>query len=70
MNTSTPAPRRRNVIVIFTDDQRFDAAGYTGNPNIKTPNLAGASECAGVTEQFKTDLECHRASLLASPGMS
>jgi prepilin-type N-terminal cleavage/methylation domain-containing protein/prepilin-type processing-associated H-X9-DG protein len=35
MNTSTPAQRRCNVIVHFTDDQRFDAAGYTGSLNIK-----------------------------------
>ena len=42
----TTEPRRRNVIVIFTDDQRFDAAGYTGNPYIQTPHLDALAERA------------------------
>jgi arylsulfatase A-like enzyme len=28
-----------NILVILTDDQRFDSLGYSGNPLIKTPNL-------------------------------
>ncbi len=28
-----------NVLVILTDDQRFDAVGANGNPHIRTPNL-------------------------------
>ena len=28
-----------NIIFLLTDDHRFDAMGYTGNPYIKTPNI-------------------------------
>lgn len=31
--------RRPNLIFILTDDQRFDALGCMGNPNIRTPNM-------------------------------
>jgi arylsulfatase A-like enzyme len=31
--------RKPNIIFILTDDQRWDAVGYAGNPIIKTPNL-------------------------------
>lgn len=34
----TPAARP-NLVVILTDDQRFDALGASGNPHIRTPNL-------------------------------
>ncbi len=30
---------RPNIVLIFTDDQRFDTAGFAGNPVIQTPNL-------------------------------
>lgn len=30
---------RPNIVMIFSDDQRFDAVGYTGNEAIQTPNL-------------------------------
>ncbi|MFC1761764.1 sulfatase-like hydrolase/transferase [Planctomycetota bacterium] len=30
---------RPNLVLIFTDDQRHDAVGYTGNTAIHTPNL-------------------------------
>jgi arylsulfatase A-like enzyme len=33
------APRRPNLLLIITDDQRFDAIGALGNPQIRTPNL-------------------------------
>jgi hypothetical protein len=33
------AESRPNVVMILTDDQRHDAAGFTGNPAIHTPNL-------------------------------
>jgi arylsulfatase A-like enzyme len=32
-------PRRPNILVFFTDDQRFDTIHALGNPNIITPNL-------------------------------
>ena len=34
----TPAPRP-NLIFVLADDMRWDAAGYTGNPIVRTPNL-------------------------------
>lgn len=32
-------PRRPNVLVIITDDQRWDAIGLAGNKYLKTPNM-------------------------------
>ena len=32
-------PQRVNIIMIFTDDQRADAVGHSGNDAIRTPNL-------------------------------
>ncbi len=32
-------PRRPNVVIFFTDDQRFDTIGALGHPVIKTPNM-------------------------------
>lgn len=31
--------KRRNILLLITDQQRFDALGCYGNPDIKTPNL-------------------------------
>jgi arylsulfatase A-like enzyme len=67
MNTSTPAPRRRNVIVICADDLRFDAVGYTGNPQIQTPHLdALAARSVRFSHAFTTLAICSpsRAALL------
>lgn len=36
--TDRPAPPP-NIIFILTDDQRWDALGYAGNPIIQTPNM-------------------------------
>lgn len=35
----TPPDRKRNVVVFFTDQQRWDSAGVHGNPLGLTPNL-------------------------------
>lgn len=32
-------PARSNIIVLFTDDHRFDALSSLGHPDVKTPNL-------------------------------
>jgi arylsulfatase A-like enzyme len=32
-------PEDPNFIILFTDDQRYDALGFAGNPFISTPNL-------------------------------
>ena len=37
--TAAEAPRRPNVLIITTDQQRVDAASVVGNPWLKTPNL-------------------------------
>jgi arylsulfatase A-like enzyme len=39
---------RPNIVLLFSDDQRFDAAGALGNPAIRTPNLDKLAE-RGVT---------------------
>ena len=31
--------QRPNILIIYTDQQRWDAMGINGNPDIKTPNL-------------------------------
>jgi N-acetylglucosamine-6-sulfatase len=33
------SPARPNVLLIFTDDQRYDSLSITGNPHIQTPAL-------------------------------
>jgi arylsulfatase A-like enzyme len=35
----SPFPVDPNFIILFTDDQRYDALGFAGNPHISTPNL-------------------------------
>jgi len=37
--STVTAAKRPNVLFIFTDDQRPDAFGALGNPDIKTPNM-------------------------------
>ena len=32
-------PRRANIVVLFTDDQRFGTLSALGHPDVKTPNL-------------------------------
>ncbi len=36
---NTDKERKPNIILIITDDQRWDALGYAGNSIIKTPNM-------------------------------
>ncbi|MBT29362.1 MAG: acetylglucosamine-6-sulfatase [Thalassobius sp.] len=37
--SATKSPERPNIIFILTDDQRWDALGYSGNKNIQTPEM-------------------------------
>lgn len=39
MLDSTMAERRPNILLITTDQQRYDAMGLNGNPVLRTPNL-------------------------------
>lgn len=34
-----PAGKKRNIVIIITDDQRHDALGFRGHPFVETPNL-------------------------------
>lgn len=58
--------KKPNIIFILTDDQRWDAAGYSGNPIIHTPNMDKlASEGLNFENAFVTTAICaaSRASL-------
>lgn len=61
-------PRPPNVLVILTDDQRWDAMGCAGNRLIKTPNMDRlAAEGVRFANVFVTTSLCSpsRASLLS-----
>lgn len=55
------SPARPNLLVILTDDQRFDALGASGNPRIHTPNL---DRLAARSVRFK---QAHVVMSLCSP---
>jgi arylsulfatase A-like enzyme len=37
--TATSAAERPNIVFVLTDQWRAQATGYSGDPNVKTPNL-------------------------------
>ena len=43
-NKQKPDKRQPNIIFILTDDQRWDALGYEGNPIIQTPEMDKLAE--------------------------
>jgi arylsulfatase A-like enzyme len=56
-----------NIIFLLTDDQRFDAVGYSGNPYIKTPSIDRLAERGIIFENayVTTSISCaSRASIL------
>ncbi|MGV3587390.1 MAG: sulfatase [Adhaeribacter sp.] len=60
--------RRPNVVVILTDDQRWDALSVNGNPHLKTPNIDKlAAEGVNFKNYFCTTSLCSpsRASILS-----
>jgi N-acetylglucosamine-6-sulfatase len=62
------APTRPNVLVILTDDQRWDAMSCAGHPFLKTPNIDRiATEGARFANTFVTTSLCSpsRASILS-----
>lgn len=50
------AAERPNIVMIFTDDQRYDAVGYAGNDAVRTPNLERRRE---QDEQQASSFSCH-----------
>jgi N-acetylglucosamine-6-sulfatase len=59
--------RRPNIVLILTDDHRYDAAGFMGHPYLETPNLDRMSRAGVVFENaFVTTSLCSpsRASIL------
>jgi arylsulfatase A-like enzyme len=66
--TALSAFARPNVVLIITDDQRWDALSCTGNPHLKTPNIDRlANEGAKFQNAFCTTSLCSpsRASMLS-----
>lgn len=64
---ATQRNSRPNVIVLVTDDQRWDAVGYAGNSIIRTPNIDGlAKRGVAFKNAFVTTSICmaSRASIL------
>lgn len=62
-----PAAERPNLLVLVTDDQRWDAMGCAGNPIIQTPNMdALAARGTRFANAFATTAICmaSRASIL------
>lgn len=66
-------PRQMNVVVLVSDDQRWDSLGATGNPHIQTPHLDRLAR-TGVhfTQARVTTSICmtSRASILTGQTMS
>ncbi|CAG5010602.1 N-acetylglucosamine-6-O-sulfatase [Dyadobacter sp. CECT 9275] len=61
-------PRQPNVVIILTDDQRWDALGVAGNQYLKTPNIDKlAAEGVFFKNYFCTTSLCSpsRASILS-----
>ncbi len=68
LSLQATAERPRNVVVIMTDDQRFDGFSFMGHPFLSTPNLDRlVSEGAWCAEAFVTTSLCcpSRASMLS-----
>jgi N-acetylglucosamine-6-sulfatase len=66
---SAQPARRPNVLIILTDDQRWDALSCAGNPHLKTPNIDRlAAEGVRFKNAFCTTSLCSpsRASILSS----
>ena len=42
--TKNPTQKQKNILLIFSDQHRYDAMGCAGNPDIHTPNLDWLAE--------------------------
>ncbi len=64
--TSVP-PERPNIVIILSDDHRYDAAGFMGHPYLETPEIDRlAAEGVHFANAFVTRSLCSpsRASIL------
>ena len=64
----TKEEKNPNIIFLLTDDQRWDAIGYSGNPLINTPNIDKLAEQGVIFENayVTTSICCvSRASILS-----
>ena len=41
--------KTKNIILLMTDQQRYDYAGFTGHDEIKTPNFDRIADSVGFT---------------------
>ncbi|MHC4799496.1 MAG: sulfatase-like hydrolase/transferase, partial [Planctomycetota bacterium] len=67
-NHQAQRDRRPNVVVIITDDQRYDSLSCEGHPFLKTPNMDRiANQGARFANMFVTTSLCSpsRASMLS-----
>lgn len=67
------APEKRNVLILFADDWRFDGLSCAGDPTVQTPNLdALASKGVRFTNNCVTTAICgvSRATLFTGQWMS
>ncbi|MEM9983591.1 MAG: sulfatase, partial [Bacteroidota bacterium] len=63
---TSPQPQKPNVVYILTDQWRASAFGYTGDPNVKTPNIdLFAEEAVNFSNAVSVTPVCtpYRASL-------
>jgi arylsulfatase len=67
------APEKRNIVILYADDWRFDSLGCAGNPIVKTPNIdALASRGVRFRQNRVTTSICgvSRATLFTGQWMS
>lgn len=67
VTTEAPAKKRPNLLVVVTDDQRWDSLGCVGDARLRTPNLdALAADGVRFDNAFVTTAICaaSRASIL------
>lgn len=67
INACTQSEKKPNIVYILTDQWRASALGYSGDPNVKTPNLdAFAKEAVNFANAVSVTPVCtpHRASLM------
>ncbi|MCW5962557.1 MAG: sulfatase [Bryobacterales bacterium] len=72
LTTAAQSSRRPNIVVILTDDQRWDAMGCAGHPWLKTPHIDKlAARGARFRNAFVTTSLCSpsRASILTGQYM-